>query len=65
MRSKLVKEASDIVRSEDRSQKAMERIKQLHDQATSIDDKLIIADLFEAFLVDGGIAADLQRMAKS
>lgn len=62
--SPLVKEASDIVKSGDRSKKAMDRMKQISDQVTG-DDKLILADLFEAFLVDGGISAELQRMAKS
>lgn len=62
-KSPLVKEAFDIVSSGDRSQKAMERIKQIADQVIG-EDKFIVGHLFEAFLVDGGIEADIQRTAK-
>lgn len=62
-KSPLVKEASDIVSSGDRSQGAMERMEQISNQVIG-EDELIVGDLFEAFLVDGGIESDIQRTAK-
>jgi len=69
-KSPLVKEASNIVQSGDRSKKAMDRMKQIENQIFDSDqvtsqDRRIFGCIFEAFLVDGGISAELQRMAKS
>lgn len=62
-KSPLVKEAANIVSSGDRSRKAMKRMEQISDQVTG-EDSYLVGDLFEAFLVDGGIEADIQRASE-
>lgn len=54
-KSPLVKKAYDILISKDRSGQAADQMRDILTQVTG-EDQRVVAGLFEAFLVDGGIS---------